>query len=277
MSPKRMLVIENEQKWIDQVSAWFDPRGYEILPALTCEHGLELARSRHPDIIVLDFYFPKPGQQGDDALVALRMDKTTRDIPVVIYSIGGDNPEVRLAIHQLAAAHIITKGLAQGKKYELLELEAVVRHLLEEADKEKGTANVARISVGEDRLEIAPHYSKVCVNGKWNVLTRKEAQVLRYLDEHRGEPRSALQIAEACCNERNEPDELQARKAIGRLRKKTEPEPSHPTFILNHRNFGYLVTPGDTANGNTSVSHAEPKPSERASLESSKHRSSKRI
>ena len=56
-------------------------KGYETVDAGTAELGIELARERKPDLVLMDIQLP--GMNGIDALKALRADPATAPIPVV--------------------------------------------------------------------------------------------------------------------------------------------------------------------------------------------------
>jgi signal transduction histidine kinase/ActR/RegA family two-component response regulator len=56
--------------------------GFELLTATTGQAGLELARSLHPDVVLLDLDLPD--MRGEDVLAELRADSETADIPVIV-------------------------------------------------------------------------------------------------------------------------------------------------------------------------------------------------
>lgn len=77
-----ILVVEDEKNdWeIYGKMLWYN--GYDVLYAVDGESGLELARSRRPDLVVADLMLP--GLSGLDMCATLKRDPVTADIPVVM-------------------------------------------------------------------------------------------------------------------------------------------------------------------------------------------------
>jgi two-component system, cell cycle response regulator DivK len=81
MAGELILVVEDKETNRKLVRDVLRFRGYEVLEATTAEEGLEMARSRKPDLILMDIQLPV--MDGVTALRHLRADPATRDIPVV--------------------------------------------------------------------------------------------------------------------------------------------------------------------------------------------------
>jgi len=80
--PKNILFIEDEsalQKTFDEI---LRQEGYEIISALDGETGIKLAKSKIPDLILLDLILPK--KNGFEILSELKNDPATKDIPVIV-------------------------------------------------------------------------------------------------------------------------------------------------------------------------------------------------
>ena len=75
------MIVEDNEKNLKLMSDVLEFQGYEILAAATAEEGLEMARSRKPDLIVMDIQLP--GMDGLAALSKLRADPATRTIPAI--------------------------------------------------------------------------------------------------------------------------------------------------------------------------------------------------
>ena len=76
-----VLIIEDNPKNLKLARDVLNHTGYETLEAETAEDGLALARTRHPDIVLMDVQLP--GMDGVEALDRLRSHPETRDIPVI--------------------------------------------------------------------------------------------------------------------------------------------------------------------------------------------------
>jgi two-component system cell cycle response regulator DivK len=81
LNGKRVLVIEDTAENMRLFRAVLKLEGVEILEADSAQKGIELARTHHPDLILMDIQMP--GMDGLAATRILREDPTTRDIPIV--------------------------------------------------------------------------------------------------------------------------------------------------------------------------------------------------
>jgi DNA-binding response OmpR family regulator len=84
MSQRLILVIDDEVDTIELVEAAFQRRGYEVIGAWNGLTGLQLARERHPVLILIDLMLPEIN--GFDVCRRLRNDPATAHIPRVILS-----------------------------------------------------------------------------------------------------------------------------------------------------------------------------------------------
>ena len=76
-----ILIIEDNEKNLKLVRDVLQVKGYETIEAGTAEDGIVLARSRKPDLVLMDIQLP--GMNGIDALKLLRADAATSRIPVI--------------------------------------------------------------------------------------------------------------------------------------------------------------------------------------------------
>jgi CheY-like chemotaxis protein len=78
--PKILLVEDNEMNR-DMLSRRLSKRGYDVLIAMDGAEGVEMARSQHPDLILMDMSLPV--MHGWDATRALKADPKTSSIPII--------------------------------------------------------------------------------------------------------------------------------------------------------------------------------------------------
>ncbi|MDP3710383.1 MAG: response regulator [bacterium] len=81
---KKILFIEDESALQKALSEMLQETGYENIQALDGETGLRMAKSGHPDLILLDLILPK--KDGFMVLEELKKDPDTQDIPVLVLS-----------------------------------------------------------------------------------------------------------------------------------------------------------------------------------------------
>ncbi|MDP2864422.1 MAG: response regulator [bacterium] len=79
---KTILFIEDESALQKTFGEILSQEGYEMIPALDGETGLEMAKTKKPDLILLDLILPKV--HGFDVLKQLKEDPGTKGIPVII-------------------------------------------------------------------------------------------------------------------------------------------------------------------------------------------------
>ncbi len=79
---KKILFIEDEEALQKTLGEVLKQEGYEIIPALDGEAGLNLLKSEKPDLILLDLVMPK--MDGFEVLKRLKADEETKDIPVIV-------------------------------------------------------------------------------------------------------------------------------------------------------------------------------------------------
>ena len=78
----RVLVIDDETVVGTILGYAFEPGGHETLVADGGRAGIEIARTEHPDVIVLDLMMP--AVNGYDVLEVLRDDAATRGVPILV-------------------------------------------------------------------------------------------------------------------------------------------------------------------------------------------------
>jgi CheY-like chemotaxis protein len=102
----RVLVVDDEPDVLLLCRLNLQQHGHELLEASEGGRALELARERHPDVIVLDLMMP--GINGYEVLEALQRDEATSDIPVLVLTAKSLRAD-RERSHGLGAAASLTK------------------------------------------------------------------------------------------------------------------------------------------------------------------------
>jgi two-component system cell cycle response regulator DivK len=117
-----VLIVEDNEKNLKLVRDVLQVKGYETIEAVTGEDGLALARTRRPDLILMDIQLP--GMNGIEALKALRGDTATAHIPVIA---------VTASVMQQDRTHITEAGFDAylSKPLDIREFLATVKRVLE--------------------------------------------------------------------------------------------------------------------------------------------------
>ena len=114
--PRLVLVIDDDEPTVDLLSRWMKGQGYAVISAMNGAQGLALARSRRPDLIILDVFMP--GQSGYEVMAALKADPDLRHTPVVIAS-SDDNRRLGL---EAGAAEVLVKPLSRDRLRSVLDV-----------------------------------------------------------------------------------------------------------------------------------------------------------
>jgi signal transduction histidine kinase/DNA-binding response OmpR family regulator len=122
--PRRILVVDDEHNIVRVMRHILESEGYEVLEANSGKEALELAKSEHPDLMLLDVLLPDI--DGFAVLEELRKDESLNDLPVVILSI----LEAKEESFRLGAQDYFNKPIDRTK---LLD---TVQNLLGDANKE---------------------------------------------------------------------------------------------------------------------------------------------
>lgn len=228
----KLLVIDDEPERTEQVADWFNSIGFEVIRAHSGEEGIRKAKELQPDVVVVDILMPE--MNGHEVLIRLKRSQVTARIPVVIFTITGEEPN-RLQ-------DLLLRGLREGadyvivKKWGLPSLEAAVERLL------KKVHPPSKIRVGDYELRLGEGCIEVWVNDEHKRLTPLESRTLDYLSSRRGHLCHVKEILDAVYD--GVGDNSCVYRIIERLRKKLEPNPKNPIFIVNVKGFGYKLTEG---------------------------------
>jgi DNA-binding response OmpR family regulator len=82
MGKKRILIIEDEATLQRALSEFLTAEGFEVINALDGQEGLDLAKEKNPDLILLDIILPK--KDGYEVLAEVKKDEKIGKVPVVL-------------------------------------------------------------------------------------------------------------------------------------------------------------------------------------------------
>jgi DNA-binding response OmpR family regulator len=94
---KYILCIEDEPEMIDLIRLILGRRGFEVVGAAGGEEGLEIARQKPPDMVLLDLMMP--GMDGWEVYQQLKADDKTKDIPVIVVTAKAQSIDKVLGLH----------------------------------------------------------------------------------------------------------------------------------------------------------------------------------
>jgi len=173
MSPKRILVIEDESDILDMILLRLRKEKFDPVGATNGATGLAKAQDDKPDLVLLDLMLPITS--GLDVLRKLRESPKTAHLPVIIVSAKGDESDVVVGL-ELGADDYVTKPF--NMPVLLARINALLRRS-GAAENAGSRLTVGPIVIDADRFEIS-------VDGEPIQLTRTEFGILHSLAVARG-------------------------------------------------------------------------------------------
>ncbi len=172
---KTILIVEDEEAIRQVLRHNLSREGYRVLESADGEKGLEKARAKAPDLILLDLMLP--GLDGISLCRILKADPLTASIPVVMLTAKGEETDVVLGLGVGAEDYVV-------KPFRLKELLARVKAVLRRGPAREARLPGERVVRGDLVVDAARHKAKV---GKRTLdLTATEFRLLHYLAAHPG-------------------------------------------------------------------------------------------
>ena len=199
-------------------------RGYVVSTARSGEEALQKVREERYDLVLLDMNMP-----GIGGMEACRVLRSQSDIPIVILSIRNAEKEKVDALDAGADDYVT-------KPFSMPELLARIRAALRRAPLlSAGTPDV--LNLGKTEINFVAR--RVTVNDTEVRLTPKEFDLLRYLASNPDEVIPHAKLLQAVWGPDYGEEVEYLRVFINQLRKKIEPDPSHPAYLLTEPWVGY--------------------------------------
>ena len=230
---KTVLIVEDEKNIVDILRFNLQREGYETLEAYDGETGLELARSRRPDILLLDVMLPK--MNGFDVCRALRQEGD--NVPVLILTAREEEADKVLGL-EIGADDYITKP------FSMRELVARVGANIRRTSMAPPAASAAAAAMPvSGDLSINTDSHQVFRGGRAIDLTQREYELLTFLASHPNKVYSRIDLMEQVWNYGYVGDDVRTVDVtVRRLREKIEADPANPVYILTRRGAGYYFS-----------------------------------
>lgn len=174
MAKENVLVVDDEEDIRELVRYNLAREGYKVQCVGTGEAALKAARSKPPDLVVLDLMLP--GMCGLDVCRVLRSDAKTAHIPVVILSARGEEADIVAGL-ELGADDYVTKPFSP--RILVARVRAALRRKAASVLDDSSTVKV-------HELVINPQRHEVLAGGKSVELTHTEFAILHFLARHPG-------------------------------------------------------------------------------------------
>ena len=175
MKREKIVIIEDEADIREVIEHNLSREGYDVYPSSDGKKGLQLAKKKAPDLVLLDLMLP--GLDGLDVCRELKADPVTRSIPVIMVTAKGEESDIVLGLG-IGADDYITKPFSPK------ELVARVKAVLRRGQWREEQSGRERIVRGQVIIDVGRH--EVRVEGKAVSFTATELRLLHFLASHPG-------------------------------------------------------------------------------------------
>ena len=220
----RILLVDDEVSIQRSVGPLLKSRGYEVEIASTGAAGLKCLEMRPADLIVLDLGLPD--LEGTEVC---RLIRSESKVPIIVVSARGGDAD-KVTAFDLGADDYVTKPFSPEEL--LARIRVALRRVFSAEDTEVGRVHYGDITIDYDRHRV--------VRGNEEIrLTPKEFDLLSLLAHNPDRVLTHRAILKAIWgpNAVDQPEHLWV--LVGQLRKKLEPDPARPRYLVSEPWVGY--------------------------------------
>jgi DNA-binding response OmpR family regulator len=220
----RILLIDDDPTLLHLLSQYLRESAFDVVEASNGPTGLRLAYSEKPDLLLLDVMLP--GMDGWEVCARLR---ELTDLPIIMLTAKTTEADKLRGFH-LGVDDYVTKP------FSFAELVARIQAVIGRVQNERKA--IGYIAYGDILLDMEKFQASLA--GRTLELTPTEFRLLEALVRRKGKVASDEDLIREVWGA-NRSDPALVRRYILMLRKKLEPDPSHPLWIRTSRGFGYRL------------------------------------
>ena len=223
MSGRRVLVVDDDPRILRALQMKLRNEGYQVDTATTAEQARTAAAAHPPDAVILDVLLPDG--RGTDVCRELREWSTAS---ILILSAVGDEAE-KIAALDAGADDFVTKPFSVD------ELLARLRAALRRAAPSRAPV----LAIGQVRIDLEKRL--VTADGRPLSLTPTEYKLLRLLAENEGKLMTHPTILREVWGPAYQEESNYLHVYVSQLRRKIEPDPARPRYLLTVPGVGYRL------------------------------------
>jgi len=224
MQKGTICIIEDEEDIREILTIQLEREGYTPVTADSGEKGVDLVREKQPQLVLLDLMLP--GMDGFDVCRAIRQDKTTRDIPVIMITARGEEADIITGL-EMGADDYVTKPFSP--RVVVSRIKSVLRRGARSHPGSEGLIEYGPVTIDQPR-------HLVTLDGRELDLTATEFKLLAFLTSRPGWVFTRQQIVDNVRGEDYAVTERSVDVQIVGLRKKLG---EHADHIETVRGVGY--------------------------------------
>ncbi|HET9918715.1 MAG TPA: response regulator transcription factor [Ktedonobacteraceae bacterium] len=226
-----ILTADDDPQLLRLISRNLQFEGYDVIAVSDGQQALEHIESQVPDVVLLDVMMPKM-----DGFTVCQRVREFSTVPIIIVTARGHDQD-KIRGLDLGADDYLTKP------FSVEELLARVRAVLRRA--QFGSNDQARqllktVTIGELIIDYTQHL--VTMAGKEVPLTPIEYRILAYLAQNAGRVVTQDMLLEHVWGAEYMGESHMLQVNVNRLRRKLEPDASHPRYLLTKVGVGYQLS-----------------------------------
>lgn len=221
---QRILVVDDEPKIVQLVRDYLERAGFTVSTARSGDEALMRARTEPPELVVLDLGLP-----GIDGLDVTRALRRSGDLPIIMLTARDDETD-RIIGLELGADDYVTKPFSPREL--VARVRAVLRRRASPADAELLRAGDLELDVPRMRVTRA---------GETVEMTATEFSLLAAMARQPGRVFTRSQLLDAIHGVAFESYERAIDAHVKNIRRKLEPAPRSPRYILTVYGVGYRL------------------------------------
>jgi DNA-binding response OmpR family regulator len=229
MAGAKILVVDDDQKTVDLIRLYLEKDGYRVLAAYDGRQALALARQKQPDLMVLDLMLPQV-----DGLDVCRTLRAESKVPIIMLTARTTEADKLLGL-DLGADDYVTKPFSPREL--LARVRAVLRRVADAEGKDPPQLRYDDLVVDLVRHEVRLGQEPVH-------LTPREFKLLETLARVPGRAFTRLELLDAVFGFDYDGLERTVDVHVMNLRKKIEPEPDQPRYVITVPGVGYRFEGG---------------------------------
>ncbi len=224
---EKILVVEDEPRVTLLVRQVLQAFGYHIVAAAQGETAIEMVALEQPDLVLLDILLP----HGPDGYEVCQRIREFSNVPVIMLTAKAGQSEVLRGFEVGADDYLV-------KPFNAKELVARVKAVLRRANGPREDTSPC-LACGPIEIDFARRVARV--EGETVHLTQTEYALLRELAQNANRVMTQRALLTAVWGAEYQDDVDYLRAYIRYLRRKLEPDPGNPRYILTSQGVGYML------------------------------------
>lgn len=233
MARQRVLIVDDEPRYVRLISVNLDASGYESLAARDGKSAVELAAAQRPDLVLLDIGLPVM-----DGLETCRRIREFSQAPIIMLTAKAGEAD-KVAGLDAGADDYITKPFGPA------ELLARIRAVLRRAQLPDVPRSAPLFAAGDLRIDYAQH--RVYVGPREVALSPTEYRLLSELARNAGSVVPTDTLLQRIWGPEYQGETQHVRLYISRVRQKIEADAEHPRWVVTRPGIGYMLEQGEPA------------------------------